>query len=280
MMDYGTYRAGLDLISGNFASVIGHLLQMFYGTDKGTPARQQFVRAAYPIVEAYRQQNYAQGVKLIHSEAKRTGVDLATLDIPDIADYNPAVLDITINSLTGGANNAPYKDTLATLVSHVEQPARQVMIDLADPAPADEPPTPDGPQQPVLTKKKRRSRANQGTVLFARVLTGNDNCAFCVMVASRGAVYASKRAAGDTNFAADKYHTGCDCIAVPVLANDFPAQDTADGLFKLWVAAEKKYPTDGTSNDALNSLRQYITKHPEKLAAAVPDLSSHFALAA
>lgn len=281
MMDYGTYRAGLDLISGNFAAVIGHLLQMFYGTDRGTAARQQFVRAAYPIMESFRQQNYDQGVKLIHSEAKRTGMDPAALDIPEIADYNPAVLDITINSLTGGANNAPYKDTLATLVSHVEQPARQVMLDLAEPAPADAEPTPEGPSAPVLTKKKRRSRANQADVKFARVLGPGCNCAFCVMLASRGAVYASKRGAGDTNFEADKYHTNCNCIAVPVLHNDFPFQDTAEGLYKLWTAAEKKYPTDGTSNDSLNSLRQYLAKHPEKLTAVVPaDMSSHFALAA
>lgn len=46
---------------------------------------------------------------------------------------------------------------------------------------------------------------------FARVPTGATTCAFCSMMASRGAVYASPETAG----AEDKYHHDCDCMIVP-----------------------------------------------------------------
>lgn len=46
---------------------------------------------------------------------------------------------------------------------------------------------------------------------FARVPTGATTCAFCSMMASRGAVYASAKTAG----AEDKYHHDCDCMIVP-----------------------------------------------------------------
>lgn len=46
---------------------------------------------------------------------------------------------------------------------------------------------------------------------FARVPTGATTCAFCSMMASRGAVYATAKTAG----AEDKYHHDCDCMIVP-----------------------------------------------------------------
>lgn len=50
---------------------------------------------------------------------------------------------------------------------------------------------------------------------YARVLTGQESCAFCAMLASRGPVYsedtATRRADGR------RYHDGCDCRAVLVI---------------------------------------------------------------
>lgn len=51
--------------------------------------------------------------------------------------------------------------------------------------------------------------------LWARVLTGADNCHFCVWLASRGAVYSSKDNALD-GVKQDRFHPDCDCMAVPV----------------------------------------------------------------
>ena len=45
---------------------------------------------------------------------------------------------------------------------------------------------------------------------YARVPTGTETCAFCLMLASRGFVYRSERNAGSMNH----YHSGCDCRIV------------------------------------------------------------------
>ena len=45
---------------------------------------------------------------------------------------------------------------------------------------------------------------------YARVPTGTETCAFCLMLASRGFVYRSERNAGSMNH----YHSGCDCRVV------------------------------------------------------------------
>jgi len=54
---------------------------------------------------------------------------------------------------------------------------------------------------------------------YARVPTGTHTCRFCVMLASRGAVYADAAAAGEGN----KYHGECDCVPVPIRRrSDYP----------------------------------------------------------
>lgn len=47
--------------------------------------------------------------------------------------------------------------------------------------------------------------------MFARVPTGAETCDFCIMLASRGFVYHSKKTAGEF----DHYHANCDCRVVP-----------------------------------------------------------------
>ena len=81
---------------------------------------------------------------------------------------------------------------------------------------------------------------------WARVLTGAENCGFCVVLASRGAVYKSARAAGvarasqvmnapDATGYLNTYHDNCDCLVVPVY--DFKRWD---GL-EQWSATEAFY---------------------------------------
>lgn len=60
------------------------------------------------------------------------------------------------------------------------------------------------------------ARDRRRGVRFARVLTGRENCPFCIMLASRGAVYHSRQSAGE--FA--HIHRNCDCKVVAGLADD------------------------------------------------------------
>lgn len=53
-------------------------------------------------------------------------------------------------------------------------------------------------------------------VAYARVPTGRETCGFCLMLASRGFVYANSRTAGEF----DHFHDNCDCRIVPSYALD------------------------------------------------------------
>ena len=54
---------------------------------------------------------------------------------------------------------------------------------------------------------------------FARIPSGADTCRFCIMTASRGAVYGDAVSAGEMN----EYHDNCHCTVIPVRRrSDFP----------------------------------------------------------
>lgn len=56
--------------------------------------------------------------------------------------------------------------------------------------------------------------------MFARVPTGFETCTFCLMLASRGAVYHSRKTAGEWG----RFHRGCDCKVVPSFEGDPDAE--------------------------------------------------------
>lgn len=56
---------------------------------------------------------------------------------------------------------------------------------------------------------------------FARLPQGATTCRWCVMLASRGAVYASEDTAGQMN----RFHDNCDCVIMPARSRD----DLPDG---------------------------------------------------
>ncbi len=51
-------------------------------------------------------------------------------------------------------------------------------------------------------------------VRYARVPTGKETCGFCLMLASRGFDYTSRKAAGDMGFGFNRFHDRCDCRVV------------------------------------------------------------------
>lgn len=57
--------------------------------------------------------------------------------------------------------------------------------------------------------------ADPGAIGYRRRLTGDTNCGFCVTMAGRPTLYGSRDSALSSKVA-DKYHTGCDCVAEPV----------------------------------------------------------------
>lgn len=71
------------------------------------------------------------------------------------------------------------------------------------------------------------------SVRFARVPNGPQTCKFCLMTASRGAVYTNERSAGQLK----EFHGHCDCQIVPVFDDDdYPEGYNPDALLEQWEA--------------------------------------------
>lgn len=91
-----------------------------------------------------------------------------------------------------------------------------------------------------MAKRKRP----QSGVRFARVPSGGETCPFCMMLASRGAVYYSEQTAG----ADGHYHPNCRCRIVPSWGTAEIEGYDPDLYYDMWKHPEKyAAPKDGTS---------------------------------
>ncbi|WGW12743.1 hypothetical protein LWF01_02930 [Saxibacter everestensis] len=81
------------------------------------------------------------------------------------------------------------------------------------------------------------TRVTRGAT-YARVPSGMDTCDFCLDMASRGAVYASRRNAGGEG---NDYHDLCNCAPVAVASEaDLPDGYDPDALYEAYAARQAK----------------------------------------
>lgn len=90
---------------------------------------------------------------------------------------------------------------------------------------------------------------------YGRVTSG-DPCAFCRMLAGRGAVYKTEKSA---DFEA---HDSCGCSTEPLFRGGEPPEQAAE-YAREWNEAQRRARQDGTSstgtsNNALNNYRRYL----------------------
>lgn len=75
-------------------------------------------------------------------------------------------------------------------------------------------------------------------VYWARVPTGPSTCSFCLVLASRDAVYTSKKAATSRRADGDRYHGFCDCVPVPLRSfDDYPEGYDPDEYYRMYEVA-------------------------------------------
>ena len=108
--------------------------------------------------------------------------------------------------------------------------------------------------------------ANEGRdrdkgAMFARVPTGFETCAFCLMLASRGAVYHSRKTAGEWG----RFHRGCDCKVVPSFEGD-PDAEVVQGvkpreLYERIVLMERQTGLSFADIKASRKLSDFIALH-------------------
>lgn len=85
------------------------------------------------------------------------------------------------------------------------------------------------------------ANAKREGVRWARVPQGSKTCAFCLVLASRDAVYHSKKAAGDLGRGVgDRFHGDCDCAVVRIgKAQDYPTDFLPDDYYSMYSDAAK-----------------------------------------
>lgn len=96
--------------------------------------------------------------------------------------------------------------------------------------------------------------AKRDSIGYARIPSGKEPCAFCWMLASRGPVYGTARAAkfGDDG---EKYHTKCYCEPTPMRGpQDYPQGYDPDALAKSF---EDVY--DGDLASSLSEFRKALS---------------------
>jgi hypothetical protein len=98
-------------------------------------------------------------------------------------------------------------------------------------------------------------------------VTDGDPCAFCAMLASRGAVYKSAQSAGfeldPVRGEINRYHDNCGCQVVPVFTRTPVLPGTTQRAEQLWRDSQRAARAAGeldrgTSNDPLNALRRHM----------------------
>ena len=97
--------------------------------------------------------------------------------------------------------------------------------------------------------------------MFARVPTGFETCPFCLMLASRGAVYHSRKTAGEWG----RFHRGCDCKVVPSFEGD-PDAELVQGvkpreLYERIVLMERQTGLSFADIKASRKLSDFIALH-------------------
>lgn len=186
------------------------------------------------------------------------------------------------------ADSTPHATTLLAMqaVREVDNAGRRQIIHAVedDAATLHKPDTPSAPRQ------------IRG---WARVATGRETCAWCLMLVSRGPVYQSAQNAGldiedagakamdaageDVSGLMNQWHPNCDCIVVPVYKQEsWPGALASKRAEGAWIRASEeadaliasgKSRTTNRNRETLNALRRSLA-HGDVSAAQFSGLAA------
>jgi hypothetical protein len=103
------------------------------------------------------------------------------------------------------------------------------------------------------------NNAKREGVRWARVPTGKKTCSWCLILASRDAVYASEKSAS-TRSDGHRYHGKCDCVATRIAkASDYPTEYLPDDYYEMYQAAR----SDAKSGDIKDIAESFRRLRPD-----------------
>ena len=245
------YAASQYLITAGLAAYVQRVATFFTGPSLGPRGWLDFLRMMFPEVQKRYTQSSELGRAFYDSQRKQHHPDLVRnerllTELPFeqfVQNMEPARKDMS----QADSPRVAISKTALTAVREVEMAGRRQIIGAVKHDP-----------EPVL----------QG---WARVATGRETCAWCLMLISRGAylnhkgnfAYREAATAGlslddetvldiwkdsgtDINEFRDavdefmeEWHTGCDCMVVPVFdLENWPGRAAAHEAMKLWIDAD------------------------------------------
>ncbi|MEV3857264.1 hypothetical protein AB0J38_23415 [Streptomyces sp. NPDC050095] len=74
-------------------------------------------------------------------------------------------------------------------------------------------------------------------IAWYRRLDGANPCAFCIMLASRGAVYKTKQKA-QYGWNGEEYHRNCHCVPVPIFSRKYKLPESSERARRAWKNGE------------------------------------------
>lgn len=290
------FKKALDLLLFEFYEKVDGVLQVVdTSNDESLKAATSVL---FPVVKEYREKTANLAGKMMREEVVKIDPNAEAL-VPEIPEYKREWLTKTLREsrstkeLRGRLGRHALSGARATVMSSVPDPMAgnkeiAAAIDDAEPFDLKEMPGRPSKRRNNISGRKRRIYP----IGYARVLSGPKNCAFCVMLASRGPVYSSASHAGivgkgviDSPWAPtdqwpNSYHDNCDCLVVPVYSDheDWLGKEAVEPLYKLYRQVTKgKYnlSASGGENEALDAWKEYIAELTEKgELLPVPEINS------
>lgn len=261
------YAAELRRISGSLAQYVRVIARLFRGTDLTFGQWVDLLKVVYPEVERQRYEAAAVARRFYDSQRVVEHPHLPRNDRP-LEGYR---FEWFVENMEPVRKRMSQMDSDADAVSHmalqaireVENAGRRQIIHAVQNDP-----------EPQIVKG------------WARVATGRETCAWCLMLVSRGPVYMAADTAGldlheetaeemiaageDVSPYMNQWHTGCDCKVVPVYDyKNWPGKDAAARALEMWNDATDeargliesgKSRTSNLNREAINALRRRLSR--------------------
>ncbi|MFT4202185.1 hypothetical protein [Gordonia sp. (in: high G+C Gram-positive bacteria)] len=233
------------MITRTMVRLATSLLQQF-GVPATQEERARLARIAYPKVEHARRQSYVLAVRNMAHTAP--GIEPAPL-----RPYTPQAIEQILADVT-----EPRKPRVrVTVDDNLDQVTRRSKVTVTGQLGARLARHADAAGRDAVFDTAERHGDEVG---WARVLSGAENCAFCVMLASRGPDYRSEKSATIASKGArsgKSFHDFCDCRAVLVRkGQDWEGREACERAEDLWTEATKGYSGDA----ALRAMRRELDR--------------------
>lgn len=268
-MQLAEYSRTQRSITARAVQLILNLLFPYRGIPLTQTSWRFIVRGMFPIVDSARRESAILMREFYDSQRREhLGNDDYNIDIPA---YELDWLEESMKPIFGNARVIDMDE--AKLVEIGMRAAKEVE---------------NGGRRTGLNAVRGETRR----VGFARVATGRETCAFCLMLVSRGPVYKKELRAGAKHEGAaeiletkndisddelddlmTRWHPGCDCKVVPVFdENDWVGREDFLRMEDIWKRETRGfYGSQFTKNDKLNAFRRAIERgeiNPAEFAAA------------